>query len=125
MRMHRQRQRATTGLVVLAVLLGAVWVGGLATRSTDDPADQLTTSRPLLGLEPGVPPHRAPALRPSTERPDPGGRQLPLLLGLLVAAVAAGRGPRAQRLRSTRVQAPSLVWYRHLAARAPPSLQPA
>jgi hypothetical protein len=121
----RRRQRATTGLVVLAALLGALWVGGLAARSTDDPAGRLTASSPLLGLEAGTPPHRAPALRPAAARPDPGGRLIPLLLGLLVAAVAAGSGLRARRCRSTRVQARSLVWSTQLRARAPPSLQPA
>jgi hypothetical protein len=124
MRMHRQ-QRATTGLVVLAALLGALWAGGLAARSTGDPADRLTASHPLLGLEAGTPPHRAPALRPAAERPDPGGRLVPLLLGLLGAAVAAGRGLHARRRRSTRFQARSLVWSTQLRARAPPSLQPA
>jgi hypothetical protein len=124
MRTHR-RQRATTGLVVLAALLGALWVSGLAARSTGDPADRLTASSPLPGLEAGVPPHRAPALGPAAERPGPGGRLVPPLLGLLVAAVAAGRGPRARRRRSTRVQRRSLVWSTQLRARAPPSLQPA
>jgi hypothetical protein len=124
MRTHR-RQRATIGVVVLAALLGALWVGGLAARSTDDPAGRLTASSPLLGLEAGTPPHRAPALRPAAERPDPGGRLIPLLLGLLVAAVAAGSGLRPRRRRSTRVQARSLVWSTQLRARAPPSLQPA
>jgi hypothetical protein len=124
MRTHRQR-RATTGLVVLAAMLGALWAGGPAARSTGDPADRLTASRPLPGLEPAVPPQGAPALRPSAERPDPGGRLVPLLLGLLAAAVAAGRGPHARRLRSTRAQARSLVRSTELQARAPPSLQPA
>ena len=124
MRMHRQQQ-ATTGLVVLAALLGTLWVGGLAARSTDDPADRLTASHPLLGLEASVPPHRAPALRPSAERPDPGGRLIPLPLGLLVAAVAAGHGLRARRRRSTRARTRSLVRSTQLQARAPPFLQPA
>jgi hypothetical protein len=124
MRVHR-RQRAIMGMVVLAVLLGSLWVGGLAASAAGDPAGQLTTSRPLLGVEPAIPPHRAPALRPSAERPDPGGRLVPLLLGLLVAAIAAGHGRRARPLRSTRAQARSLVWCTRLQARAPPSLQPA
>jgi hypothetical protein len=124
MRMHRQ-QRATTGLVVLAALLGALWVGGLAARSIDDPADRLTASSPLLGVEPAVPPQRAPALRPAAERPDPGGRLVPPLLGLLVAAAAAGCGLHERRRRSTRAQPRSLAGSTELQARAPPSLQPA
>jgi hypothetical protein len=124
MRTHRQR-RATTGLVVLAALLGTLWAGGLAARPTDDPADRLTTSRPLPGFEPAVPPQGAPALRPLAERPDPGDRLVPLLLGLLAAAVAAGRGPHARRRLSTRAQGRSLVRSTDLQARAPPSLQPA
>jgi hypothetical protein len=121
MRMHRQQQ--ATGLAVLAVLLGTLWVGGLAARSTDDPTDQLTVSRPALGVEAAVPPQRAPALRPSPERPDPGGRLDPLLLGML-AAVAAGHRPSARR-RSARARAASPVWSNQREARAPPSLQPA
>jgi hypothetical protein len=124
MRMNGQRQ-ATTGMVLLAVLLGMLWVGGLAARSTDDPADQLTASRPILGVEPAVPPHRAPALRPSAQRPDPGGRLVPVLLGLVVAAIAAGHRPSARRRRSSRARAPSLVWSTQLEPRAPPALQPA
>jgi hypothetical protein len=122
MRMHRQ-QRSTTGLVVLAALLGTLWVGGLAARSTDDPPDQLTATRPLLGVEAAVSPHRAPALRPSAERRDPAGRLVPLLLGLLVAAVAAGHGLRARRRWATPAWAASLVRSTRLQARAPPSLQ--
>jgi hypothetical protein len=124
MRTHRQRQ-ATTGLVVLAALLGALWAGGLAARSSGDPADRLTTGRPALGVDAAVPPQRAPVLRPSTERPDPGGRLVLLLLGLLVAALAAGHGPHARRHRSTGAQARAPAWSSHLEARAPPSLQPA
>jgi hypothetical protein len=124
MRTYRQQQ-ATTGLVVLAALLGTLWVGGLAAGSTSDPADRLTASRPLLGVEAAVPPHRVPALRPSAERRDPGGRLVPLLLGLLVAAVAAGHGLRARRRWVTPAWAASLVRSTRLQARAPPSLQPA
>jgi len=85
MRVHRQAQ-ATTALVVLAVLLGSLWAGVLGASGPGTPVDQLTASRSLLGLEAAVLPERVPALYPSAERPEPGGRLLPLLLGLLAAS---------------------------------------
>ena len=69
-----RRRQATTGLVVLAVVLGWLWVGGLAASAAGTPTDELTMSRPLLVLDPAVPPGRAPALR----RPQ---RHTCLLLG--------------------------------------------
>jgi hypothetical protein len=117
---HRT-QRATRGLVVLAVLLGSLWAGTLA-AGAGNPADQLSASRARLGLEVAILPDSAPALRPSTGRPDPGGR-LPLCL--LVAALAATLALRPRRLRSDpapgRVAGPAT----RLQARAPPRLQPA
>jgi hypothetical protein len=103
-----RRRQATTGLVVLAVVLGWLWAGGLAASAAGNPADELT-----------------PALRPSAERPDPGGRLVPLVLGLVVAALAAGLGPGARRHRPGPVPVRSLLWSTHLEARAPPALQPA
>jgi hypothetical protein len=123
MRVNRQR-RATTGLVVVAVLLGSLWAGTPAVSRGSGPADQLTANRPQLGLE-AVPPDRAPALRPSVQRPDPGSRHLPLLLGMLVAALAAISRPMARRRRSDRARVGVLVWSTQHEARAPPSLQPA
>ena len=120
-----RRRQATTWLVVLAVVLGWLWVGGLAASAAGNPTDELTTSHSLLVLDPAVPPGRAPALRPSAERPDPGGRLVPLVLGLVVAALAAGFGPWARRPRSGPGPVRSLLWSTHLEARAPPSLQPA
>jgi len=119
-----RRRQATTGLVVLAVVLGWLWVGGLAASAAGNPTGELTTSHSLLVLDPAVPPGRAPALRPPAERPDLGGRLVPLVLGLVVAALAATFGPGARR-RPGPVPLRSLLWSTHLEARAPPSLQPA
>jgi hypothetical protein len=116
---HRT-QRATRGLVVLAVLLGSLWAGTLA-AGAGNPADQLSASRARLGLEVAVP-DSAPALRPSTGRPDPGGR-LPLCL--LVAALVATLALRPRRLRSDPAPVGSLARSTQLQARAPPRLQPA
>jgi hypothetical protein len=122
MRVNGQR-RATTGLVVVAVLLGSLWAGALAGSRVSDPADRLTASRSQLGVE-AVPPDRAPALRPSVRRPDPGSRHIPLLLGMVVAALAATSRPRARRRRSDRARVGLLVWSTQREARAPPFLQP-
>ena len=118
-----RRRQATTGLVVLAVVLGWLWVGGLAGAAAGAPTDELTMSRPPLVLDPAVPPGRAPALRPAAERPDPGGRLVPLVLGLVVAALAASFGLGARRPRPGPVPVRSLLWSTHLEARAPPFLQ--
>jgi hypothetical protein len=124
MRVNRQQQ-ATRTLVVLAVLLGWLWTGGLAASAEGNPADQLAASRPLPGLEPAALPDRGPALRPAAERPDPGGRLLSLLLGLLVASVAVASGVAANRRRPSLTPARSPVLSAPRGPRAPPRLQPA
>jgi hypothetical protein len=124
MRVNQQRQ-AATGLVVLAVLLGSLWAGGLAASAAGNPADQLAASRSLLGLEPAALPDRGPALRPAAERPDPGGRLLPLLLGLLAASLTTASGVPARRRRPSLAPARSPVLSAPRGPRAPPSLQPA
>jgi hypothetical protein len=118
MRVHRQAQVAT-GLVVVAVLLGSLWAGVLGASGAGNPADQLTASR-LLGVEAAVLPDRAPALRPSAERPESGGS---MLLGMVLAALAAAFALRAQRLRSDLALVGPLVRSTRLEARAPPHLQ--
>jgi hypothetical protein len=123
--MRTHRQQATIGLLVLAVLLGSLWAGALGGSGAGDPADQLTASRSPVDVEAAVLPDRAPALRPSAERPDAGGRLLPLLLGVPLAALAAAFSLRARRLGSDLAPAGSLVWSNQREARAPPSLQPA
>ena len=108
MRVHRQAQ-ATTALVVLVVLLGSPWAGVLGASGPGTPVDQLTATRSLLGLEAAVLPERVPALYPSAERPEPGGRLLPLLLGLFAASVTVANGVLTRRRRSSPTPAWSLV----------------
>jgi hypothetical protein len=119
-----RRQRATTVIAVLAVLLGSLWAGALAAGAAD-PADRLTANHAKLGVEAAVPPDRASALRASAERPDPGGRLLPLLLGLLAASLTVASGVPARRRRSSLALARSPVLAVPRGPRAPPSLQPA
>jgi hypothetical protein len=123
MRMNRQR-RATMGLVVLAVLLGSLWTGREAAPAASLPAGQLAAGAALPALEPGALPDRVPALRPSAQRPDPGGRLLPLLLGLLAASLTAANGVPARGRRSSSAPARSLVRSAPRGPRAPPLLQP-
>jgi hypothetical protein len=80
-----RRPHLTTALVVLAVLLGSLWAGGLAVPAAGGPAGHLTASDSLPGIAPAGLPDQAPALWPAGERPGPDGSLLPLLLGLLVA----------------------------------------
>jgi hypothetical protein len=119
-----RRRRATTVTVVLAVLVGSLWAGALAAGAAD-PADQLTANYARPGLEAAVPSDRAPALRASAQRPDPGGRLLPLLGGLLAASLTVASGVPARRRRSRLAPARSPARSAPRGPRAPPSLQPA
>ena len=110
--------------MVLAVLLGSLWAGGLATSAEGNPADQLAASRSLLGLEPAALLDRGPALRPAAERPAPGGRLLSLL-GLLAASLTTASGVPARRRRPSLTPARSPVFSAPRGPRAPPRLQPA
>jgi hypothetical protein len=119
-----RRRHATTGLVVLALLLGSLWAGGMAAPAAGN-AGQLASSASLPGIEPAALPDRVPALRPSAERPDSGSRLLPLG-GLVVAALtAAASGVPARRRRSSLAPARSPVLSAPRGPRAPPFLQPA
>jgi hypothetical protein len=119
MGMHRQAQVAT-GLVVVAVLLGSLWAGFLGASGAGNPADHLTANRLLLGVGAAVLPDRAPALRPSAERPEAGGS---MLLGMVLGALAVAFGLRLRRLRSDLALVGPLVGSTQLEARAPPYLQ--
>jgi hypothetical protein len=124
--MGTQRQQpATRALLVLVVVLGSLWVGGIAASAAADAADQLAAIHTQPGFEPAALPDRIPVLRPAAERPDPGGRLLPLLLGLLAAPVAVACGMRARRRRSNSAPARSPVLSAPQGPRAPPILQPA
>ena len=116
-----RRPHLTTALVVLAVLLGSLWAGGLAVPAAGGPAGHLTAGASLPGIEPAGLPDRAPALRPAGERPDPDGRLL--LLGLLAASLAVTYGLGARRRRSSRAPARSPVLSGPRRPRAPPRLQ--
>jgi hypothetical protein len=116
-----RRPHLITALVVLAMLLGSLWAGALAAGTS---AGQLTATRAGLGADASVPPDRAPALRPAPERPDPGGRLLPLLLGLLAAVLGVTSGLRPRPSGLELGPAGPLAWPGQRAARAPPSLQP-
>jgi hypothetical protein len=120
-----RRPHLTTALVVLAVLLGSLWAGGLAGPAAGGPAGQLAAGASLPGIEPAALPDRAPALRPVAERPGPDGRLLPLLLGLLAASLAVTYGVGARRRRSSLAPARSLLLSAPRGPRAPPRLQPA
>jgi hypothetical protein len=119
-----RRPHLTTAIVVLAVLLGSLWAGGLAVPAAGGPAGQLTAGASLPGIEPAPLPDRAPALRPSVERPGPDGRLLPLLLGLLAASLAVTYGMGARRRRPSLAPVRSLVLSASRCPRAPPRLQP-
>jgi hypothetical protein len=120
-----RHQQTTRVLLVLAVMLASVWTGVLAAPAAGHPTIHLTASRPLPGIEPAILGDRLPALRPPVERPGPSGRLVPVLLGMLVAALAVAYGVCARRPRSGLARARSLVQFTQLEARAPPPLQPA
>jgi hypothetical protein len=123
MRVNRQEQ-GTRVFLVLAVVLVSLWTGSLTAPSAGNPTDNLATSRSQPGIQPAALRDSAPALRPTSERPGPWGRLVPLLAALAAAAAGASwRRVAAQRRRLAR--AGSRVWFAPLEARAPPHLQPA
>ncbi|HEX5878704.1 MAG TPA: hypothetical protein VF468_10330 [Actinomycetota bacterium] len=123
--MRTQRQQPVTRMfLVLAVVLGSLWAGGLAARAADS-ADQLAAIHLQPGAEPAVLGDRAPVLRPPVGRSEPGGRLVPLLLGLLAASVVVAYGVPARRRRSGSAPARSLVLSAPRGPRAPPHLRPA
>jgi hypothetical protein len=124
--MWMQRQHsATRAFLVLAMVLASLWAGGLASSAAGNAADQLASSGSLPGVEPAAPRDRVPALRPPDQRPSQSGRLVPVLLGMLAAALTVGYGVGAGRLRSGLAAGRWLVQRTQLEARAPPSLQSA
>ena len=123
MRTPRQ-QSATRVLLALAVVLGSLWVGGLAARSAEA-ADQLAAIHTQPAIQPATLGDRTSALRPSLGRSGPTSRLMPVLLGMLVAAVAVAGAMPAGRSRPGMARAWSLARSTRLEARGPPSLQPA
>jgi hypothetical protein len=122
--MQASRQQATRVLLVLAVLLVSVWTASIAAPAAGHSTTHLTASHPLSGIEPAILRDRLPALRPPVERSGPTGRLLPVLLAVLVAALAVAYGYPGQS-RSGLAGAKSLVRSIPGEARAPPHLQPA
>jgi hypothetical protein len=122
MRMDRQQPVARI-LLVLAVLLASLWVGGLFASAAGDTALGLAAGRAQPGIQPAALRDRALASRP-VEQPNPQGRVAPLL-GALAAALAAAHRLLAGWLRPCLARGRSPLRSRPLAARAPPHLQPA
>jgi hypothetical protein len=111
--------------LVLAIVLGSLWAGGLAVSEVGDPANRFAAASSLPSLEPAALRDRASVLGAPAERSGRSGRPAPVLLGLLAATLAfasrvwAGRpGPGVARARA-------LIGRTQLEARAPPALQPA
>ena len=124
--MRMQRRHSTTRVfLVLAMVLASLWAGGLASSAAGNATDQLAASRSLPGVEAAAARDRVPALRPPDPRPSQSGRLVPVLLGMLAAALAVACGVGAGRLRSGLAAGRSLVQRTQLAARAPPFLQSA
>jgi hypothetical protein len=121
---RQRRQRATRGLLVLAVLLASLWTGGLVASTVGDATHGLASGRAQPGVQPAALPDRTLAFRPA-ERPGPQGRAVPLLLGALAAALLAAHRPLTARLRPCRTRGRSTARSAPPAARAPPHLQPA
>jgi hypothetical protein len=121
----RRRRPGTRTLLVLTVALASLWAVGPAGGGLGpgDPATQLAAGRSLPGIDAAVAPQRSPSLRPPSERPEPAGRQVPLLLGGLVAALALA--DRAGEWRPGGARARSLLPPAPRGPRAPPRLQPA
>jgi hypothetical protein len=122
MRMDRQQPVARI-LLVLAVLLASLWVGGLFASAAGDTALGLAAGRAQPGIQPAALRDRALASRP-VEQPNPQGRVAPLL-GALAAALAAAHRLLAGWLGRYPTRGRSLVRSSPPAARAPPHLQPA
>ena len=106
--MRKQRQRSSTrAFLVLAMVLASLWAGGLAVSAGGNHAGQLADGASLPGIESVALPDRVPAVRPSAERSDPGGRLLSLLLGLVAASLTVAFGTAARRRRFGLVPAAS------------------
>ena len=123
MQMNRKRL-SINAWFALALMLGSLWVGGLATTSAGDPSDYLA-KRAQQRMQSAALPDLVVALRPAPERSGSFGRLVRSPLAVLVAACAAGYWRRAAGPRPglTRVKPRACSAPRQ--ARAPPCLQPA
>ena len=125
--MRMQRQHSTTrAFLVLAMVLASLWAGGLAASAAGNAAGPAGRGRSLPGIEAAALRDRVPALRPPAERPSQSGRLVPLLLGMLAAALAVVFGVGAGRRRSGLAPGRSLVQRTQLEGLGPhpPSSRP-
>jgi hypothetical protein len=124
MQMNRQRL-SINAWFALALMLGSLWVGGLATTPAGDAPDYLAAKRAQQRMQSAALPDRVVSLRPAPERSGWFGRLVRVLLAFLVSAYAAGYWRRAAGSRPGLTRA--RLWSRSapLPARAPPWLQPA
>ena len=79
--MQMNRQRLSIGAwSALVLVLGSLWVGGLATASASDASDYLAAKRAQQRMQSAALPDPFVALRPAPERSGWFGRLVRLLL---------------------------------------------
>ena len=88
MQMNRQRL-SINAWFALFLVLGSLWMGGLAAASARDASDYLA-KRAQQRMQSAALPDLVVALRPAPERSGSFGRLVRLPLAVLVAAHAAG-----------------------------------
>jgi hypothetical protein len=86
-----ERQRLSIGAwSALVLVLGSLWVGGLATASAGDASDYLAAKRAQQRMQSAALPDPFVALRPAPERSGWFGRLVRLLLAVLACAPGGG-----------------------------------
>jgi hypothetical protein len=121
----RRQPPVTRFLLVAALVLASLWAGAPAAGPSGAGADgRLTAAAVRPGAEAAVLRDRAPApaLGAPAGRPGPGGPLLPVLLGLLVAALGTAAAARALGSPWPLTRARSMPGRTRLHARAPPPL---
>jgi hypothetical protein len=116
----RRRPPASRFLLVVSLVLASLWVVVPAAGRPGAGSDGGLTAAVRPGAEAAVLRDRAPALGAPADRPGPGGPLLPVLLGLLVAALGVAAAARA--LGPPWPRARSRPGRTRLDARAPPLL---
>jgi hypothetical protein len=123
--MQVNRRLSINTLFALALVLGSLWIGGLAAAAVGDVSEYLATEHAQQRMQSAVLPDLVVVLRPAPERFSSFGRLERLLLAVLVSAGAAGDRRRVAGPRPGLTRAGSRVCSTPLQARAPPCLQPA
>ena len=118
----RRQPPVTRFMLVAALVLATLWAGAPAAGPAGAEADGRLTTAARPGAEAAVLRDRAPALGAPADRPGPGGPLLPVLLGLLVAALGAAAAVRALGPAWSGSRARSRPGRTRLHARAPPPL---